>query len=140
LRRLGGDAEVGVADGTVVALVAADAPRGLSGDGAPVDAHGVERANEGVVLNLGVAVGEDDVRAAPDAEPDEVQDSESVRAAHGADKAAEAKVSVEASDIKDLREVGAQLKGVQSEDAIERDGAGREGMGGAAGQVGQFLA
>jgi len=140
LGRLGRDAEVSVADGSVVALIAADAPRGLGGDGEPVDTHGVKRGNEGIVLNLGAAVGEDSVGAAPDAEPDEVQDGKGVRAAHGGDKAAQAKVSVEASEIKDLGEVGAQLKGVQSEDAVERERAGRESMAGAAGQVGEMLA
>ena len=105
-----------------------------------MDTHGVKRANEGVVLNLGAAVGEDSVGAAPNAEPDEVQDGKGVRAAHGGDKAAEAKVSVEASNVKDLGEVGAQLKGVQGEDAVEHEWAGREGMAGAAGQVGELLA
>jgi len=46
--RLGGDADVGVADGVMVLLVTADAPRGLSRNGAPVGAHVMEGVNVGV--------------------------------------------------------------------------------------------
>jgi len=51
-----GDAEVGLADGEMMAFIATDAPRCLRRDGAPVDTHGREGVVERVVLDLGAAV------------------------------------------------------------------------------------
>jgi len=56
--RFCGDADVGVSDWAVVALIAANAPGGLSENGAPVDAHGVEGVIERVVLGFGSVVGQ----------------------------------------------------------------------------------
>jgi len=67
--RLGGDSEVGVADGSVVAFVAAIAQRGLEGKRAPVYAHGVKGVDEAVVFGFGATVGQYRVGAAPNAEP-----------------------------------------------------------------------
>jgi len=71
--RLGGDAKVGVADWSVVELVAFNAPRGFGGNGAPVYAHDVEGVDEGVVFGFRAAVGQDSVGAAPNAEPGQVE-------------------------------------------------------------------
>ena len=54
--RLGGDADVGVADRAMLSFATANAPRGLGGNGAPVDAHGVEGVNEDVFFGLCAAV------------------------------------------------------------------------------------
>ena len=61
-------------------------------------------------------------------------------AVHGRDQAAEAEVCVEARDVLHLRQVGAQLELVQSNDAVERERTGRDGVAGAAGQVDQLQA
>jgi len=83
----------------VVAFVAANAPRGLVGNGPPVDAHGVEGVDKCVVLGLGAAVGHDGVRAAPDGEPGQAQEGKCVGAMHGGDEAALPEVGVEAGDV-----------------------------------------
>jgi len=110
--RLGGDANLGVADGAVVAFVAANAPRCLGGNGPPVDVHGMQGVDECVVFGLGAAVGHEGVGAAPDGEPGQVQEGNCVGAMQGWDEAALPKLGVEACDVEHLGQVGARLKRV----------------------------
>jgi len=86
----------------VVAFVAANAPRGLGGNGPPVGAHGMEGVDECVVLSLGAAVGHDGVGTALDGEPREVQKGKCVGAVHRWDEATLPKIGVEAGDVEDL--------------------------------------
>jgi len=138
--RFGDDVDVGVADGAVVALVAANARGGLGGNGAPVDTHGVEGVNECAVIGFDAAVGQDGVGEAPDGEPSQVQNGECVCAVDGGDDAVEAKVPVEAGHAQHRMQVRAQLEYVECNDAVEGERERREGVAGAAGQVAEFLA
>ena len=105
-----------------------------------MDAHGVEGVDEGVVFSFSSAVGQDGVGAAPDGEPGQVEEGKCVRAMHGGDEADLPKIGVEAGDVKHFRQVGAKLERVKGDDAVEGERAGREGVAGAAGQVGILFA
>jgi len=135
--RLGGNANVGVAGGFMVALVAADAPRSISRDGAPVDAHGVEGVDTGVVVNFGAA---DSVEEAPDGEPGQIEEGKCVCAMHGRDEATLPKVGMEADDVEHLGKVAAELERVVGDDPVEGERVGREGVAGAAGHMRKLLA
>jgi len=99
----GGDAEVGLADGAVMALIATDAPRCLRWYGAPVKTHGREGVDERVVFDLGTAVCQCGVGAAPNTKPGDKEDCKHGLAGHGGNAAAEAKVSVAARYVEDLQ-------------------------------------
>ena len=124
----------------MVSFVAANAPRGLGGDGPPVDAHGVEGIDKCVVLSFGAAVCQYRVGAAPDGQPGQVEQGESVGAVHGGDDAALAKIRVQAGDVEHLGQVGAELECIEGDDAVEREWAGGEGVAWAPGKVGELLA
>ena len=109
----------GIADGAVVALVASDAPWGLGRGGPPMDAHGVDGVEEGVVLVCGAAVGDEGPAGSPDREPREIQHAENDLAAHGGDESALAKVRLQVRDVRDLRQCGCELEYVFSQDAVE---------------------
>jgi len=50
-----------------------------------------------------------------------------------------AEVGVQAGNVEDLGDQGSHLEGVDGDDAVEGDGAGRQGVAGAAGHVGVLL-
>jgi len=137
---LGGDADVGFADGAMVSFVAANAPTGLGGNGSPVDAHGVEGIYKGVVLGFVAAVGQYGVGAAPYGQPGEVEQGENVGAVHGGDDAALAKVCLQAGDVEHLGQVGAELEGIEGDVAVQHERARGEGVAWAPGEVGELLA
>ena len=131
--RLRGDADVGVADGSGVALVASNAPRGFGGNGALMYAHGLEGVDQGVFFGFRAAVSHESVGADSKANPSQVQEGKRVGAIHGADEAALAKVVVEANDVDDLGQVGAELERVEGDDPVKGERAGRNGAAQAAG-------
>jgi len=137
---LGGDAEVGLVDGAVMARIATDAPRCLRRYEAPVDTHGREGVDERVVFDLGAAVCQCGVGAAPNTKPGDKEDSKHGLASHGGNEAAEAEFSVKARNVEDLREVGADLEGVEGGHPVECERPRGQGVSWAAGQVREALA
>jgi len=134
------DAHENVADQTMVALVAPNPPGSLRGDGAPVHAHGMQRVDDGVVLVLRSAVGDDGLRWPPNGKPHEVERRKDDPPPHGGNKASLAPVRVEVRDIQDPGQVRGQLEDVHSNGAVECAGGVGKGVVGAAGEVGMLLA